>query len=98
MSDNLEFLEDLERIIDERRASQRPGSYVAKLTAAGERRVAQKLGEEAVELALATVGDGREAQLEEAADLLFHLLVLLRVKDLHLADVAARLEQRHKSV
>lgn len=97
MSHELDFLVALERIIEERLQAPRPGSYVAALGAGGERRVAQKLGEEAVELALAAVGDDAEAQLEEAADLLFHFLVLLRVKGLRLADVADRLEQRHRN-
>lgn len=97
MSGELEFLAELERIIDERRQNPRADSYVAQLVAAGDKRVAQKLGEEAVELALEAAGDDRKSQVDEAADLLFHLLVLLRVKGLRLADVADRLEERHKS-
>ena len=92
----LAFLKALERIIDNRIEHPRPGSYVAGLVAEGDRRLAQKLGEEAIELALAAVSDDREQQLDEAADLLFHLLVLLRTKGLHLADVAHRLRQRQK--
>lgn len=98
MKHELDFLSVLERIIDDRRRAAPAGSYVAGLVAGGERRVAQKVGEEAVELALAAVGDDRGAQLDEAADLLFHLLVLLRVKGLRLADVADHLERRHRNL
>lgn len=89
------FLVQLERVIHQRLASGGDESYTAQLVASGERRVAQKVGEEAVELALATVAGSREEQLEEAADLLYHLLVLLGSKDLELADVAAVLKNRH---
>ncbi|HLT90768.1 MAG TPA: phosphoribosyl-ATP diphosphatase [Woeseiaceae bacterium] len=92
----LAFLAALERVIDERLAARRADSYVAKLAAAGTRRIAQKVGEEAVELALAAAAGDRAEQLEEAADLLFHLLVLLRTGELRLADVAHVLEQRHR--
>lgn len=94
-SSTISFLPELERIIADRIREQVPGSYVAKLVAGGDKRLAQKVGEEAVELVLAaTAGDSAE-QLEEAADLLFHLLVLLHAKGLALADVAAVLENRH---
>ncbi|MEX2124279.1 MAG: phosphoribosyl-ATP diphosphatase [Woeseia sp.] len=91
------FLTILEGVIRQRINEQPPDSYVASLAAAGDKRLAQKLGEEAVELALAvTAGDTAE-QLEEAADLLFHLLVLLNAKGMRLADVTAILQQRHAS-
>lgn len=92
----LAFLGKLEEIIDHRLRTRPADSYVARLAAEGDRRVAQKLGEEALELALAAVSQARDAQLEEAADLIFHLLVLLRAKGLSLTDVADRLEQRHQ--
>ena len=92
----LAFLAALETLIDERLARPDPaGSYVATLAARGERRIAQKLGEEAVELALAAAGGERREQIEEAADLLFHLLVLLRAAGIPLAEVVAELEARH---
>jgi phosphoribosyl-ATP pyrophosphohydrolase/phosphoribosyl-AMP cyclohydrolase len=94
----LEFLRALEAIIDERLRTRPDGSYVARLAAAGERRIAQKLGEEAVELALAAASGDRDEQLEEAADLLFHLLLLLRAKDVPLAEVVAKLESRHRAL
>lgn len=95
-SSSLDFLRTLEVIIDDRLAKKPAESYVARLTASGARRVAQKVGEEAVELALAAAAGNRAEQLDEAADLLFHLLILLRTNDLHLADVANVLEGRHR--
>lgn len=92
----LAFLGKLEEIIDHRLSTRPADSYVARLAGEGDRRIAQKVGEEAVELALAAVSQAWDVQLEEAADLLFHLLVLLRAKGLSLADVADRLEQRHQ--
>ena len=91
------FLTVLEDTIRQRIQEPSSDSYVASLVAAGDKRLAQKLGEEAVELALAATGGDKTEQLEEAADLLFHLLVLLNAKGMSLADVTAMLEQRHTS-
>jgi phosphoribosyl-ATP pyrophosphohydrolase len=91
----LDFLLRLEQVIEERRTGGKPGSYTASLFAAGPARIAQKVGEEAVELALASVGPDRERIPSEAADLVFHLLVLLREHGLRLGDVVRELEQRH---
>jgi len=93
----IEFLETLESIIRERASATGEASYTASLFAAGTRRIAQKVGEEAVELALAATAGDRDEQLDEAADLLYHLLVLLAAKDLSLADVAERLEERRSA-
>jgi phosphoribosyl-ATP pyrophosphohydrolase/phosphoribosyl-AMP cyclohydrolase len=92
----LGFLADLAGLV-ERRATERPvGSYSTRLFESGIRRMAQKVGEEGVEIALAAV-DGDDAELlGEAADLVFHLLVLLRARNLDLADVAAVLARRHR--
>lgn len=91
------FLAELEAVIRDRIAAPRADSYVSRLLREGTRRQAQKVGEEAVELVLAAAaGDDRE-QLEEAADLLFHLLVLLNARNLSLADVVAVLEERHRA-
>jgi phosphoribosyl-ATP pyrophosphohydrolase/phosphoribosyl-AMP cyclohydrolase len=96
MSDaNLGFLGQLESIIQQRLRDGGEGSYTARLAAAGDKRMAQKLGEEAVELALAAVSGDRAEQLDEAADLVYHLLVLLNARGLNLADVSAVLERRH---
>ena len=92
---DISFLTELERIIQQRLHEGAAESYTARLVASGEKRVAQKVGEEAVELALAATSGDRQEQLDEAADLVFHLLVLLHAKELSLADVSAVLKQRH---
>ena len=92
---NLEFLSKLESIIDERVRDAATDSYTASLIAAGSQRVAQKVGEEGVELALAAVAGDRAEVLDEAADLVYHLLVLLRDHEITLAELAATLEARH---
>ena len=89
------FIERLESIIDERLDGPSEDSYTASLAAAGVKRVAQKVGEEGVEVALAAVTGNRDETLNEAADLVYHLLVLLKVSDLRIADVAKTLEERH---
>ena len=92
---NLKFLATLESIIDDRVRAATKDSYTASLIAAGRQRIAQKVGEEGVELALAAVGGDRSDVLEEAADLFYHLLVLLRDHEISLAELAATLEARH---
>ena len=92
---NIDFLVRLEQVIEQRRTEPGAGSYTASLFSAGPSRIAQKVGEEAVELALASVGPDRARIASEAADLVYHLLVLLRQHGLRLADVAHELEQRH---
>lgn len=92
---SLNFLTTLETIIDRRAQDLPADSYTASLIAAGPKRIAQKLGEEGVEVALATVAGNREEILNEAADLVYHLLVLLRSQGVSLADVATTLESRH---
>lgn len=87
-------LADLSALV-ERRAAERPeGSYTTKLFDGSIRRIAQKVGEEGVETALAAVAEDDAALLGEGADLLFHLLVLLRARGLGLADVEAKLRAR----
>ena len=90
------FLARLQHIIAERATESPESSYTAKLLAAGIQRVAQKVGEEGVELALAATTDDRNKITDEAADLLYHTLVLLRAKGLTLEDVTARLAERHQ--
>jgi phosphoribosyl-ATP pyrophosphohydrolase/phosphoribosyl-AMP cyclohydrolase len=96
-TEGIRFLADLDELIRQRISRRSPGSYVASLVAAGDKRLAQKIGEEAVELAIAVTAGDRAEQSEEAADLLFHLLVLLNAKGITLADIASVLEQRHSS-
>lgn len=84
----------LEAVIAARRSADPESSYVAKLNARGLPKIAQKLGEEAVEAVIAAMGDDRKGLVGEAADLLFHLLVLLDAKGIPLAEVLAELDRR----
>ena len=96
MADNkLDFLAKLEEIIVDRLRNPDGNSYTSSLAARGQKRIAQKVGEEAVELALASVAGDRAEMVDEAADLIYHLLVLLNNQSISLADVLARLEERH---
>lgn len=92
----LAFLGELDALIATRQTERPADSYTTTLFAAGVRRIAQKVGEEGVETALAGVAQDDAALRAEAADLVYHLLVLLRARGLSLADVAATLEQRHR--
>jgi phosphoribosyl-ATP pyrophosphohydrolase/phosphoribosyl-AMP cyclohydrolase len=89
------FLGTLEQVITDRIASKPEGSYTAKLLAEGTRRVAQKVGEEGLELALAAVAQSDHEVIGEAADLVYHTLLLLKVKGLSLTQVVAELQTRH---
>lgn len=91
----LEFLHTLEAVINDRLENPNSSSYTSSLVASGDQRIAQKVGEEAVELALASVAGDRDETLNEAADLVYHLLVLLNRQGLQLADVVRTLEGRH---
>jgi phosphoribosyl-ATP pyrophosphohydrolase len=84
----------LESVIRERRTADPSTSYVAKLTARGRAKIAQKLGEEAVETVIAAISDDRDEVVKEAADLIFHLTVLLADMGLGLEDVGAELDRR----
>lgn len=88
------ILQRLEATIAERRAAHPDSSYVAKLEAMGVSKIAQKLGEEATEAVIAALMGDEIDLVEEAADVLFHLLVLLGHKGVALADVLAELERR----
>ncbi|MDI1337112.1 MAG: bifunctional phosphoribosyl-AMP cyclohydrolase/phosphoribosyl-ATP diphosphatase HisIE [Lacunisphaera sp.] len=89
------FLAQLERTINARIKRGDQKSYTVRLAKEGVARVAQKVGEEGVETALAALSAGRKEFAGEAADLLYHLIVLLRVKKMALADALAVLEKRH---
>lgn len=91
----LGFLAELDALVAERHAERPSGSYTTNLFEGGVRRIAQKVGEEGVESALAAVAQGDEELLGEAADLVFHLTVLLRARGLSLADAVAVLAKRH---
>lgn len=87
-------LSDLERIVAERASASPEQSWTARLVAAGQPRAAKKLGEEAVEAVIAAISNDRKNLTDEAADLLYHLLVVLKIADIPLADVLTELERR----
>ena len=91
----LAFLADLERVIAERDENRPEGSYTTKLLESGVKRIAQKVGEEGVETALAAVAGGDEELLNESADLIYHMLVLLRSRKLELGSLVEVLKIRH---
>lgn len=90
------FLGELEHVIQQRLEARPDGSYVASLAASGNQRLAQKVGEEGVETALAIAGEDPRAIVEESADLLFHLMVGLAARGLSLRAVVDLLATRHQ--
>lgn len=86
----------LEKIIRDRRANPKKGSYTTTLFESGINKMAQKVGEEAVELVIEAKDDSKELFLNEAADLMYHYLVLLNAKGFSLGDVEEILKERHK--
>ena len=92
----MEMLEQLEALIADRKLNPKEGSYTASLFEKGRTKISQKVGEEAVEVVVAALGEGRDEQIGELADLFFHTLVLMRDLDISLDDVQAELEKRHK--
>jgi phosphoribosyl-ATP pyrophosphohydrolase/phosphoribosyl-AMP cyclohydrolase len=95
-SDGIGFLARLEKVIEARIAEEPEGSYTAKLYARGIKRMAQKVGEEGVEVALAAQAGNASELVSESADLLFHLTLLLRASGLSLATVTGELAARHR--
>ncbi|ABC88874.1 phosphoribosyl-ATP pyrophosphohydrolase protein [Rhizobium etli CFN 42] len=87
-------LSDLERIVEERSKASPEQSWTAKLVAAGQPKAAKKLGEEAIEAVMAAVTGDRNNLTYEAADLLYHLLVVLKIAEIPLENVMAELERR----
>jgi len=87
-------LDRLEQTIKDRRTADPGSSYVAKLTARGRAKIAQKVGEEAVELVIAAIADDKAEAVKEGADLLFHLTMLLADMGLSLDDIRAELDRR----
>jgi len=90
------FVGQLESIIADRQENPRGDSYTARLVNEGIQRIAQKIGEEGVEVALAAVSGDREEIIGEVADLIYHVLVLLQHQNLGFVDVAQQLEERHR--
>lgn len=91
----LGFLGELDALVADRAATRPDGSYTTRLFDSGTRCIAQKVGEEGVETALAAVSQTDQELIGESADLVYHLLVLLRARGLGLADVVAQLRSRH---
>jgi phosphoribosyl-ATP pyrophosphohydrolase/phosphoribosyl-AMP cyclohydrolase len=92
-----DFLVQLEQVIELRKTADPDSSYVASLFAKGINKIAQKVGEEAVELVIEAKDQNNELFLEESADLLFHYLMLLQAKGFKLSDVVKILKMRHKA-
>ncbi|MXV52601.1 bifunctional phosphoribosyl-AMP cyclohydrolase/phosphoribosyl-ATP diphosphatase HisIE [Pedobacter sp. HMF7647] len=93
---NQNFILELENIIHDRYQNPVEGSYVNKLRLKGLNKIAQKVGEEGVETVIAALNETEEDLINEASDLVFHLLVLLKEKNLDLKTIAKNLEKRHK--
>jgi len=91
----ISFLIDLEAVIESRKREMPENSYTTQLFREGVNRIAQKVGEEAVEVVVEAINNNRERLLNEAADLIYHFLVLLASKNLKLEDVVDILQKRH---
>ncbi len=91
-----DMLNELEAIIADRKANPQPDSYTNELFDKGVNKIAQKVGEEAVEVVIAALGQTRDRQIEELADMFYHTLVLMAQMDISLDDVGAELARRHR--
>lgn len=89
------MLNELSALIEQRKKAPLEGSYTCNLFDRGEDVILKKVGEEAMEVILAAKGQGRQRLVEETADLLYHLLVMLAQYDISLADVEGELRMRH---
>ena len=92
------MLTELFEIIQDRKTNPKAGSYTNQLLMDGYQRIAQKVGEEAVEVIIAAGKQGRQRVIEESADLLYHLLVLLVYQNIELGEVEAELKKRHQGI
>ncbi|MDZ7763650.1 MAG: phosphoribosyl-ATP diphosphatase [Melioribacteraceae bacterium] len=93
--ENYKFLKYLDQLIKDRKEKLPENSYTTKLFKEGENRIIQKVGEEAIETVIAAKNNDREEIINESADLLFHLLVMLNEKEVSLNDVIYELQKRH---
>lgn len=91
----LAFLAQLDQLVEQRNQNRPQGSYTTKLFEAGTKRIAQKVGEEGVETALAAAAGDQQELRDESADLIYHLVVLLRSRELSLNQVISTLRERH---
>lgn len=89
-------MEELRRVIKDRKESPREGSYVSNLMSKGEDKILEKVGEEAVELILASKSNDRENIIYECSDLIFHTLVLLEYKDIEQEEIYRELKRRRR--
>lgn len=96
LAPSLEFIAKLEQILSDRKTASPESSYTASLYAKGTKRIAQKVGEEAVETALAATVHNRQETIDEASDLVYHLLVLLQQENLDLSAITQNLKRRHE--
>lgn len=92
----LEFLSELQDLIDRRKQEMPEGSYTTKLFQKGINKIAQKVGEEAVELVIEAKDQNDDLFINEAADLMYHLMVLLTQKGMRIEDIEKVLIERHK--
>ncbi|MFN8530764.1 MAG: phosphoribosyl-ATP diphosphatase [Anaerolineae bacterium] len=90
------MLDELQAIIADRKAHPREGSYTNTLFTSGVNKIAQKVGEEATEVIVAALGQGRTEQIGELSDLFYHTLVLMAQLEISLEDVEAELRRRHQ--
>lgn len=97
VNQSLFFLDELTAVIKSRQGADPDSSYVARMFSKGINKIAQKVGEEAVELVIEAKDDNTDLFLGEAADLLFHYMLLLQAKGLGLSDVVAVLKKRHQA-
>lgn len=91
-----EVPEELERVVKDRIANPREGSYTSKIASGGLAKAAKKVGEEGVEVAMAGVAESRERAISEAADLVYHLIIMLQMKGTSLEDVYRELKRRRR--
>jgi phosphoribosyl-ATP pyrophosphohydrolase len=92
----VDMLRELEAIIADRKANPKAGSYTNSLFDTGVNKITQKVGEEATEVIVAALGQGRTEQIGELSDLFYHTLVLMAQLGISLDDLSAELEKRHK--
>jgi len=91
-----DMLNVLESIIADRKANPTEGSYTTFLFNKGRNKISQKVGEEAVEVIVAALGEERDEQIGEIADLMYHLMVLMADLDISLDDIREKLRERHQ--
>lgn len=92
----MEFLRELSQIIEDRRQNPKPDSYTCRLFASGEDEILKKIGEETIEVILAAKGQGHQRVVEEISDLMYHLLVMLSLKEVRLEEIDSELRRRHQ--